>query len=329
MRISLAGGGTDFPAYYRRFGGLVVSAAIDKYVYVIISPNGSGSLQISSSDYSTFFRHSGDGELSPDGKLRYARAFLREFDIRAWHSLFMASEIPPGSGLGSSSALAVALTKGFQAMNNQVLPKPAVAEMAARIEIETLGMPIGKQDHYASAFGGLNTIHFDPDGARVEPIEMTAATRHWLATSILLFYTGESHESQVILEEQNTRTSNRDPTTVEALHAIKGHAEEVRDALRSDEPDRIGEIMHRSWAAKKLLASRITNEQIDDAYDAALGAGALGGKISGAGGGGFLMLVCAQPRQADVTRALEGRGLVRTDFHLDTAGARVLVNNDV
>jgi len=327
MRISFAGGGTDLPAYYEKYGGMVVSTAIDKYVYVIVSPNGRDSLQISSSDYSTFIRHSGDEEVAEGGKLRYARAFVREFGIRSGYSIFMASEMPPGTGLGSSSSLAVAMTKALAALNDDILPKAEVARLAAEVELGRLNMPIGLQDQYAAAFGGLNAIRFSADGVEVEPLAISDKTRAWLDESIMLFFTHQSRESHEILEEQRDRSQDGDPFTIAALHAIRGHAEEMREALLAGEPDRLGDIMHRSWLEKKKLAKGITNGEIDAAYQEALEAGASGGKIAGAGGGGFLMLVCPPDRHAGVCRALEERGLVRADFHLDSSGARILVNN--
>ncbi|HEV3232595.1 MAG TPA: GHMP kinase, partial [Candidatus Dormibacteraeota bacterium] len=187
MRLSFAGGGTDLPAYYREHGGMVVSTSIDKYVYVFISPNGFGSLQISSSDYSTFFRHAGGEEVEEEGKLRYARAFLRHFGVRAGYSLFMASEMPPGTGLGSSSSLSVALTKALAALRGDVLSKDDVALQASSIEIDKLKMPIGRQDHYASAFGGINAIHFGREEITVESLRVSAATRRWLEDSLMIF----------------------------------------------------------------------------------------------------------------------------------------------
>ncbi len=327
MRISFAGGGTDIPAYYESFGGMVVSTAINKYVYVIVTSSSHDSLQVSSSDYSTFLRHSGGEEVAEAGKLRYARAFLREFGIRTGYSIFMASEMPPGTGLGSSSALAVALVKALAALGGEVPNKAEVAELACRVEIEQLKMPIGKQDQYASAFGSVNAIHFSADDVKVEALAISQRTRDWLSQSILLFFTEQSHESAEILSEQRHRTAEHDPDTLNALHEIKEHAVEAREALLTDAPDRLGDIMHRSWLAKKRVATGISNERIDSAYDAAIKAGALGGKISGAGGGGFLMLACDAACQDSVTTAMEHHGLVRADFHLETSGARILVNN--
>jgi D-glycero-alpha-D-manno-heptose-7-phosphate kinase len=327
MRISFAGGGTDLPAYYERHQGMVVSTAIDKYVYVIVSPNGHGSLQVSSADYSTFIRHEGGQELPEDGRLRYVRAFLNEYGIREGQSVFIASEMPPGTGLGSSSALSVALVKSLSALQNQLPPKGQVAERAADVEIRRLHMPIGKQDHYASAFGGINAIYFSADGVEVEPLEISDETRTWLGRSILIFFTEQQHNSGNILAEQRHRSKEQDPATIDALHTIKGHAQEARQALLDGQPEKLGEIMHRSWTQKKKLAAGVTNQRIDAAYADAITAGALGGKIAGAGGGGFLMLVCPPGKQDAVSEAMRNHGLIQSDFHLDDAGSRILVNN--
>jgi D-glycero-alpha-D-manno-heptose-7-phosphate kinase len=327
MRISFAGGGTDLPSYYERHGGMVVSTAIDKYVYVFITPTGAESLQISSSDYSTFFRHEGGGEVAEEGNLRYARAFLRHYGIRRGYSIFIASEMPPGTGLGSSSSLAVALTKALAALGDDVLSNHEVARVASQIEIGKLKMPIGRQDHYAAAFGGINAIHFSSEGIRVEPLPLSDRSRRWLTESVMLFFTQEAHQSNVILAEQDHRNRAHDSDALSALAQIRSHADEARRAVLADEPQALGEIMHRSWQEKKRLARGVSNRAIDTAYDEALDAGALGGKIAGAGGGGFLMLLCNRDKQKAVSRALEARGLTRTDFHLAQAGARILVNN--
>lgn len=326
LRLSLAGGGTDIQAYYQRHGGMVVSTSIDKYVYVFISPNAHSSVQVSSSDYATFLRHTGEIP-ADDGKLRYARAFLREYGINSGCAMFIASEVPPGTGLGSSSSLAVALTKALEAMRQALPGKADVAAKAADMEIERLGMPTGRQDHYAASFGGLNAIRFGAAGVEVEPLQVAESTRAWLQDSLMMFFTGQARESREILAEQERRSHDQNDATVSALHALRGHAEAMRTALLTADHDSVGKILHEGWLQKRQLAARISNPSIDAAYEEALEAGAVGGKIAGAGGGGFLILVCPTSRQADVTERMEGRGFVRSDFQLDAAGARILVNN--
>ena len=327
FRVSFAGGGTDLPAYYRQYGGMVVSAAIDKYFYVFISPNGNGSLQVSSANYRHLLHHSVQLPIPMEGELRHARAILNQFAIVSGYSIFLASEVPPGTGLGSSSAAAVALVKALGTLQGGLSEKGEVADLASRMEIEVLGMPIGKQDHYASAFGGINAIYFSADGVRVEQLELTASVRQRLQASIMLFLTGLSHDSAKVLSEQRDSTEQRKESVIASLHRLRAFAEEARESLESGDVDRLGTVLHQSWEHKKRLASGITTPQVDTAYQAALEAGALGGKIAGAGGGGFLLLYCRPERQAAVTQSLEKLGLVKFDFHFDHAGARVLVNN--
>lgn len=328
MRISYAGGGTDLEAYYREHGGVVVSACINKYFYVFVNWNVATSLQVSSSDYRAFLRYDEAlGAMGVGGELTHAKETLRYMGIETGYSVFMASEVPSGSGLGSSSAVAVALVKALATLKGKQLTKSALAEAACEIELVQLKMPIGKQDQYACAYGGLNAIWFSADGVRVEPLEIDTAVLRRLETSTMLFYTGLVHDSSELLREQQARTLRGAASTLDALHAIKAAAGEVRESLLAGDADAVGEIMHGAWSAKKSLTRGITSEAIDRAYAAAIEAGALGGKISGAGGGGFLMVYVPPVRQRDVTHALYELGLVKSDFQFDHAGARVLMNN--
>lgn len=325
VRISLAGGGTDLPSYYERFGGLVVSATIDKFFYVFLNPTGGESVHISSSDFSSFSRWSAK-EPGWDGHLRLPRAVLHEFGIEGGFSIFLASEIPPGTGLGSSSTVAVALTKAISTYLGQRLSPLEIAERASRIEIDKLGSPIGRQDQYAAAFGGVNVLTFEQGGVRVEPLVLSPAARERLEASLLLFYTGESRSEQTALHEQRRSTEDGDEEVLRSLHAIKSFAQETRGALERDDIDAVGEILHHSWQAKRRLARGVTNERIDGLYDLARARGALGGKIAGGGGGGFLLLYCPPGSSRSVREALEVEGLHYMDFRLHDSGAKVLLN---
>jgi D-glycero-alpha-D-manno-heptose-7-phosphate kinase len=327
VRISLAGGGTDLSAYYERYGGLVVGTAIAKYFYAFIEVSGRPDVQISSADYGTFYHHTAGQQMAWDGDLSLPRAVLHHYGVTSGVDLFLASEIPPGTGLGSSSAATVALVKGFTTLRSETPSKQEIAEAACTVEITKLGMPIGKQDQYFAAFGGLNAIAFSAEGTTVRALQVTEKTRRALESNLLLFFTGSAHNSAHILSEQRRATSQQDRTVVEALHKIKHIAEQTIIALEDGQPDRVGELLHENWLNKKQLASGITNPSIDESYDTARLHGALGGKITGAGGGGFLMLYCPQESQVEVTRALEARGLRRMDYYFDSGGARVLVNS--
>ncbi len=326
VRISFAGGGTDLPAFFLKHGGAVVSATIDKYVYVILTVHGGPELQILSSDYRTFYRHTPGETLLWEGDLNLPKAILHEFGIFHGVSMFLASEVPPGTGLGSSSTLTVAAVKAVSAARGQTLSKDEVAQLATRVELEKMGMPIGYQDQYAAAFGGLNFIEFDAGGAHVTPLHTPPGTLEKLQSNLLLFFTGAARESSKILSRQREATERSEAEVLHALTSVRDMAYELRDTLQRGDVAGFGDILHAGWEHKKKFASGISNPEIDKAYETARAHGALGGKITGAGGGGFMMLYCQDGAQAAVTEALEARGLRRMDFHFEQGGARVLLN---
>lgn len=327
VRISFAGGGTDLPAYYREHGGLVVSTSIDKHFYVIANLNGADSVQITSSDYRTYFRQRRGEPLIWDGDLALPRAFLHEFGIDCGIALFLASEVPPGTGLGSSSTVSVALAKALGALSGLKLSNCDLAELASYVEIEKLQMPIGRQDQYAAAFGGLNAIHFDRDRVWVEPIDCAPEVERAFERRILLFFTRASRAAASILKDQQAATAERSAPVMSSLHDIKAMARTTVDLLRAGDLDGYGALLHESWQVKKRLANGISNPRIDDWYEVARAHGALGGKITGAGGGGFLMLYCDEVYQEAVTTALEAEGLMRMDFHFERSGALILMDS--
>jgi len=327
VRISFAGGGTDLPSYYLRHGGMVVSTAIDKFFYVFLTVNRRANIEIMSSDYQTFYRQPAEDAMLWDGDLSLPRAVLSHFNIHEGLSMFLASQVPPGTGLGSSSTATVAVIKAITSLLGRGLSKHDIAELASFIEIEKLGMPIGKQDQFAAAFGGINAIWFSPDGVVVEPLHVDSETVERLERCVLLFYTGAARESARVLSEQNRSTLAADAKVLSALHAIKAMAAHVRRYIQHGNLDALGELLHESWERKKHLAAGITNALIDESYETARKLGALGGKITGAGGGGFLMLYCPAGAATRVTEGLERLGLKRMDFSIDFDGAKILVNN--
>jgi D-glycero-alpha-D-manno-heptose-7-phosphate kinase len=327
LRISLAGGGTDLAAYYARHGGAVVSATIDKHVYVILSADAGRHIQVSSADYRGFFRNGVDELARIDGELRLPKAVLRRFGVRSGLSILLASQVPPGTGLGSSSAVAVALTKALSELCGRRMSPAEVARVACEVEIGELGMPIGKQDQYAASFGGLRFYEFTCDGVRTERLEVPPGTLAALEERLMLFFTPSRHDSGRILAEQSRNCADDSSGAAVALHEIKEIALRTRADLLAGDVSRVGPGLHQSWMAKRRLARGITDPAIDAWYELAREAGASGGKIAGAGGGGFLLLCCEPERQDAVTAALSGRGLVRMDFRLESGGAMVIVNH--
>ena len=326
MRISLAGGGTDLEAYYGTYGGLVISTAINKYFYAILSTDDSDDLQVISADYRSLFRHSAYNDLFWNGDLALPKAILHHFGIRRGLNLFVASEVPPGTGLGSSSAAAVTMVRAISTLVEQPMTRQQVAELASFIEINKMGMPIGKQDQYASAFGGFNIITFDSQGVTVEPLNIAPDVRQTLGSRLMLFFTGSSRESTSILKHQQKSTEDQDGAVLQALHNIKQVAIEVQACLEQGDLDEFARLLDYSWQEKRRLAPGLSTGFIDECYNLALQNGASAGKITGAGGGGFLMLYCQEQAQERVTRALEERGLQRMNFRFDQQGATVLLN---
>jgi D-glycero-alpha-D-manno-heptose-7-phosphate kinase len=206
------------------------------------------------------------------------------------------------------------------------LSNTQLAELASYVEIEKLGMPIGRQDQYAAAFGGLNAIYFGADGVVVEPLNCGSAVEQALEHRIMLFYTGAARSAAGILKDQQEATAQQDEDVIDSLHQIKAMALRTVELLRAGDLDGFGALLDRSWQAKKRLARGVTTPRIDEWYAVAREYGARGGKITGAGGGGFLMLYCEESYQEAVTTALESRGLVRTDFHFERGGAVVLMD---
>jgi D-glycero-alpha-D-manno-heptose-7-phosphate kinase len=324
LRVSLAGGGTDLPAYYEQHGGAVLSTTIDKYFYVFLSPSDGDHVQVTSSDYRAFYRKRLDEPSLWDGVLNLPKAVIDHFGTRTGLSVFLASQAPPGTGLGSSSAVAVALIKAMSVLSGKKLSAHQIAELACFIEIEQLGMPIGKQDQYAAAFGGLNFFQFTRDGVQAERVDPGPEVVAALDARLMLFFTGMWHDSGEILKEQR---DNSQAAAVESLDHIKAIATAMRDDVCRGDLTRIGERMHESWLAKRGLATGITLPQIDRWYNLARSAGASGGKIAGAGGGGFLLLYCEPEYQDRVTQVLSEEGLVQMDFSFESGGALVIMNN--
>ena len=326
LRISFGGGATDLEAYYARYGGLVISATINKYIYSIVTKNFDANLQMISADYQSVFNMPQYGPPEQDGAFHLPRAVLDHFNLKLPINVFIASEVPPGTGLGSSGAIAVNLINVFGFLSERPVSKQEAAELAYYVEVKKLGAPVGKQDQYASAFGGLNCFRFEVDKVVVEPLALPRSTIRKLERNLMLFFTGNSRKAWDILRQQESSTAKNDGIVIESLHRIKALAEEMRQALEKEKLHRFGELLDESWRNKKKLASNISNSTIDEAYLAAKKAGAVGGKISGAGGGGFLMIYCETEDQPKVRAALAEKGFHEMRFAFEFEGARIILN---
>jgi D-glycero-alpha-D-manno-heptose-7-phosphate kinase len=325
IRISFGGGGTDLAAYYEHHGGLVVSAAITRYCRVWASPTANRGFAISSEDYGIVEHFPAGKTPTVAGALTLPKAAIERFGgaLRGRGvALSLSAEAPPGSGLGSSSAMAVALLAALGAYSGARLDRDALAHSACELEIDRLGQPIGRQDQYASAFGGVNTLTFSAGGVAVEPLALASGVAEALEQRLLLFFTGKQRKAASILRHQQADSDTSAPV-IEALHRIKELAFQVRSALLAADLDGFGALLHRGWQEKRRLSERISSPQIDEWYAAARAAGALGGKIAGAGGGGFLLLYCPPERQPGLRAAMDRYGLRELPFDFDHGGVQV------
>jgi D-glycero-alpha-D-manno-heptose-7-phosphate kinase len=319
LRISIGGGGTDLPSYYQRRGGLFISAAIGKYMFIAINRTFTDDYLIK---YSELERRSSVGEIDH----RIVRAVLAEHDLGPGLEIVSTADIPAGAGLGSSGAFTVGLLRAVYAMEREHVTPGGLAEEASRIEIEVLGEPVGKQDQYIAAFGGLTCFEVDTDGrVSVSPVAVSNETLHDLEERLLLFFTGYSRSAGEILADQHRRSEAEDSEMLDNLDRTKELGVEIKRALEADAPHRFGELMHEHWLRKRQRSSGISNPDIDRWYEAGIANGAVGGKLVGAGRGGFLMFYASDPKA--LRDAMSAEGLQETRFAFDFDGATVIVRD--
>lgn len=329
VRISFAGGGTDLPAYYEQFGGAVLSTTINKYFYTILCKRNDGRIQVISSDLRVFETWHDIANMDVRGSgLEIPLAILKDLASDISVDLFLSSEIPPGTGLGSSASVCVNILKTLTTYLNRPLSKYDLAENAFHVARDVLERHVGRQDEFAAAFGGLNFITFGTDGlTEVKPVDLDHALLREFQSNLMLFFTGAAHHSWTILQEQEKSTRNPQGPALDALHEVRALADRMLTALRAGDLNLFGSLLDEGWQAKKRISGKISNPRIDHLYDLARRNGALGGKITGAGGGGFLLLYCESQHQEAVRSALRGEGIQEMAFALDTNGAQVIVND--
>lgn len=316
-RVSFAGGGTDLPAFYREEFGAVLSLAVDKHMYVTVSPRFEPSTRVA-------YTRTEIVEQLSDLQHELVREALRMAGLGRHLEITTVGDVPGGTGMGSSSTLTVGVLQALYAYKGQIASAKNLAEQASRIEIDVLGKPIGKQDQYAAAFGGLNYIRFNPDETvDVEPVPVTPELMQELSKRILLFYTEQQRDADSILKQQSEGTKDR----MSVLRAMRDLATEMRNALGGGGGlDEFGRLLHQGWELKRSLGFGISNAAVDGWYEQARKLGAQGGKLLGAGGGGFL-LVLAPPERHNLIRDALGRPRELT-FGIDRRGARVIFISD-
>jgi D-glycero-alpha-D-manno-heptose-7-phosphate kinase len=319
LRMSFVGGGSDLPGFYEKFGGAVLSTTIDKYVFVTCNRKFDNGIRVA---------YSKNEEVTHVDQIehRIVRAALKLLEADGGIEITTIADVPSrGTGLGSSSSFTVGLLNVLHAFQGRYASAARLAEEACRVELELCGEPIGKQDQYAAAFGGFNLFEFQPSGrVDITPVMMPPERRQSLARRIIAFYTGVTRSAGSILEAQSENVA-RDRDKQKLLRRMAELAYIMKNELENGNIDRFGEILHENWRLKKSLAEGVSNTQIDCWYDTARRHGASGGKILGAGAGGFLIFAADESRHADIARGLEG--LRRVQFGFEPLGSRIIFYN--
>jgi D-glycero-alpha-D-manno-heptose-7-phosphate kinase len=315
LRISLGGGGTDLPSYYREHGGFLVSGAIDKYAYMLTHTVFQRRYRMKYSELE---------EVEEVSEIRHP--ILRESLLRHWSGspleIASVADVPAGTGMGSSGAYTVALLKGLARARCTAITPGDLAESACEIEIDVLGEPVGKQDPYVAAHGGICAYTFNPDGSvDVEPLELEATTLRRMRDQLLLFYTGEARSASHMLADQDTRSKAGDEQMLANLHRTKELGRQSYELLRAGRLEEYAELMHEHWEHKRRRSPGMSDGRIDMLYEIARRTGAIGGKLVGAGGGGFLLVYTLRPEETRQAMAEENAQELAFDFEFSGAYA--------
>jgi D-glycero-alpha-D-manno-heptose-7-phosphate kinase len=317
LRITLGGGGTDLPSYYCNHEGFLMAAAIDKYVYVtVIRPFTPG----------IYLKYSKIEHVDTVDEVQHPiiREALKRFEFPSPQiEITTLADIPAGTGLGSSGSFTTALLRALHTHDRSIIHARELAEEACHIEIDRLNEPIGKQDQYIAAFGGITCFNFKRNGfVEAHPVAIDEQTRNSLEDDLLLFFTGYSRAASTILKDQQTRTESNDAAIIDNLHYVKDLGLRSKSALETSDLARFGALLHEHWETKRKRSSGMSNPKIDAWYDLARDNGAVGGKLIGAGGGGFLMFYAEDKTR--LRRAMREAGLLEVRFHFDFEGTKVV-----
>jgi D-glycero-alpha-D-manno-heptose-7-phosphate kinase len=317
LRISIGGGGTDLASYYSRHGGFVISAAIDKHIYIGIN-------RTFADDY--FLKYASLERVPTLEEIEHPiiRTALQLHEVAPSIEIVSLADIPAGTGLGSSGTFTVGLLRALHAHKREPITPGDLAEEACHIEIDLLDRPAGKQDQYIASFGGITCFEIEHDGrVHVSPLSISTPTLHDLEEHLLMFFTGYSRRAEELLDDQRERTEAGDESMIDALRAVGELGRQIRTALESGETAAFGELMHEHWQRKRERSQGMSRPEIDAAYNEAIANGAVGGKLTGAGGGGFLVLYATDPKA--VRKKMSELGLPEVRFGFDHDGSTLLV----
>lgn len=319
LRLPLGGGGTDLPSYYSKYGGSLLSVAISKYVYVIINKSFDKSIK-------AVYRKVETVNTLDEIEHPIVREALKFNDIKGGIEIFTLADAPGNTGLGSSSAYCVGLLNCLYAYKRKYISPQVLAEEACRIELDILKEPIGKQDQYMAAFGGLTKLDFDREGkVTVTSPMLSESAFERLENNLLMFYTGFQRSASDVLKDQNEATKKDESAVVENLHKIKDIGAKIVSSLEEGNVDAIGPLFHQHWMAKRKLSGKISNPAIDELYETGMRNGATGGKLIGAGGGGFIVFYCPNER-SKLREAMKAKNAPEFAFKFDFEGSKIVFN---
>ena len=331
LRISFAGGGTDIYSYFQKEGGCVINATINKYAYGSLCPTGNNQINIKSLDFDTFLNYKIDENIIYNGKLDLIKAAIIKFEGNKskGFDLFLHSDAPPGSGLGSSSAMMVTLVGLLKEFKKIPLTDYEIANLAYIIERKDLGIKGGMQDQYAATFGGFNYIEFLKDQVIVNPLRISQDVINELEHNLILCYTGKRRVLDNIIDDQVDRYKKGEDKCLAGMKKLKQITVEMKNALLRRKLSKFGELLHESWENKKKMSTKISNLQIDKMYEMAIKNGAIGGKVTGAGGGGYMLFYCPFEKKHQVANVLREMGGIITEFGFEFNGLQTWrVNED-
>ncbi|AFS80009.1 D-glycero-D-manno-heptose 7-phosphate kinase [Candidatus Nitrosopumilus koreensis AR1] len=324
VRISFAGGGTDLPEFYNDFEGNVLTTTIDQFTYVIFQHRNDTSFQSFSPDFQKHYKATELKQIEIEDGTEIASSIIKFLDYNYGSNITVCSDAPPGSGLGSSSSLAVNLVNVITKLQKKNWQSSEIAETAFKIEREILHWPMGKQDEYATAFGGFNFIKFTSEKTTVSPISLSNSLKTELQKNLVLFFVGKTRESSPILSNQIERIKQKNQNILKSLQYVKDLSLEMCDSIKKSDITKFGELLHKGWEAKKQFSDGVSNQKIDDIYNSALKSGALGGKLTGAGGGGHMLLYCESSKQPSLIKKMNSLGLQKVNSTFYDDGPKIL-----
>ena len=324
VRISFAGGGTDMPEYYEKYGGNVVSSTISLFTYLMIKSRKDNSFQAFSTDFEIHHSKTSYKKLKAKVGTEIAVSVIQHLNFKNGADFVVGSDVQPGSGLGASSSLTVNFINTISKLQKKNFSKKQIAEKSFFIERNLLFHPIGKQDGYISSYGGLNYIKFSKNNTTVTPIRLKKSKSEELQNNLLLFFLGTTRKSSVVLSKQLQKTKNMEPSIINSLHKVNELGKDLFKALKKSDLTKVGTILDQGWTEKKNFTDQVSNPKIDKIYNNAIKKGAIGGKLTGAGAGGHMLFYCEAEKQNSLKNEMKRLGLTHVNFNFYQNGPKIL-----